>query len=82
MPTYTLELEEDGFIEPRSIEFESEDGHEAFRILSSNEHLQKAKIYRNENLVGTIVKTAEADDGFPPHDGRIPGKLLHQLQHG
>ena len=59
MPTYTLELEEDGFIEPRSIEFESEDGHEAFRILSSNEHLQKATIYRNENLVGTIVKTAE-----------------------
>ena len=63
MPTYTLELEEDGFIEPRSIEFESADGHEAFRILSSNEYLQKAKIYRNENLVGTIVKTAE--NGWP-----------------
>ena len=59
MPTYTLELEEDGFIEPRSIEFESEDGHEAFRILSSNEHLQKAKIYRNENhsVLGLFHKT-------------------------
>ena len=28
------------------------------------------------------MKTAEADDGFTPHDGRIPGKFLHQLQHG
>ena len=59
MPTYTLELEEDGPIESQSIEFQSEDGHEAFRLLSSNENVQKAKIYRNKNLVGPIVKTAE-----------------------
>ena len=30
----------------------------------------------------TVVKIAEADDGFPPHDGRIPGKFLHQIQNG
>ena len=28
-----------------------------------------------------IVKTTETNDGFSPHDSRIPGKLPHQLQH-
>ena len=29
----------------------------------------------------TVVKTTKADDCFSSHDGRLPGKLRHQLQY-
>gem|GEM_PF-5522114 len=31
--------------------------------------------------LATVMETAKADDCFPPHNSRLPGKLLHQIQH-
>ena len=31
--------------------------------------------------LAAVMETAKADDCLSPHDGRLPGKLLHQLQH-
>ena len=32
--------------------------------------------------LAAVVETAKANDCLPPHNSRLPGKLLHQLQHG
>ena len=62
MQHYTLQFEGGDPDEPDSIEFDSEDGHEAFGILSRTKVARKAKIYEGDNLLGTIVKTAQ--DGW------------------
>ncbi|MCK5921203.1 MAG: hypothetical protein KAG66_09695 [Methylococcales bacterium] len=58
MRTFTLQLEDADPDQPEVINFQSEDGHEAFGILS-RKGTCKAKIYEREKLVGTLVKAAD-----------------------
>ncbi len=58
MQTYTLQFDNERAGDHAPITFDSEDGHEAFGILTRMRTAHKAKIYEGSKLLGTIVKTA------------------------
>lgn len=62
MQTYTLQFDDAAASDPQLVKFDSEDGHEAFGILARMKTARKAKIYEGDNLLGTIVRTAQ--DGW------------------
>jgi hypothetical protein len=62
MRTFTLRFEDDGLGEPKTVQFDSDDAHEAFSILSRELSRRRVSLYDGENRLGTIRRTAE--DGW------------------
>ena len=56
MPRFTLQFERDGQPEPRIIEFEGEDPHEAFSILQREQAVRPAALLQAGKLLGRITR--------------------------
>lgn len=57
MPTYTLRFEADGRGEPKAIEFEGDDPHQAFSILEHEASQRHVTIWQDEKCLGTLTRT-------------------------
>ena len=62
MRTFTLVFESDGLGEAKRIEFNSEDAHEAFVLLSRERERRRVQIYEGAKFLGVIRRTRE--DGW------------------
>lgn len=62
MRNFILQFHDDGLGEPKRVEFESEDAHEAFSILGKEAERRRVTLFEGERLIATITRTAS--DGW------------------
>ncbi|KHK90942.1 hypothetical protein LK12_08310 [Novosphingobium malaysiense] len=60
MPLFTITLDEDGFGEPKRIEFTADDAHQAFYILENERTGRKAILWQGQKRLGALQRE---DDG-------------------
>lgn len=62
MRPFTLQFADDGLGEPKSITFDSDDGHEAFTILGYEKTGRRVSLYDGNMLLAHLKRTSE--DGW------------------
>ncbi|QZD90012.1 hypothetical protein K3148_00930 [Qipengyuania aurantiaca] len=56
MPQYTLEFEDDGFGEPKRVEFKAQNPAGALSLLENELALRHAKVWEGDTLIADIMR--------------------------
>lgn len=59
MPQYTLEFEDDGFGEPKRVQFNAQNPAGALPLLEGEHAFRHAKVWEGDNLIADVMRDGQ-----------------------